>query len=258
MAEIKRVLAILTARWPEVALIIGLNVLCLVVNKLHLMVASERDRIEAVIGLGYLLVLAIIILIIMLLTVGLQRTVYLEGQKRQSPLGLLWVGRYFLWRIIKFELVFVPAVWILAWLTFLAIKEDTSAQTDFLKSAEAAPLVYQLCFAAASLVLIKPLLLMFPLMVVLDCPVFVSFKLLKQCKLSDAKDMVILFLILTALTLLWGFLPSIESASTISEGLLIIACEVVRGFLVLMIAVLAVRFVASLDLVYQSGRPCED
>ena len=258
MAEIKRVLAILTARWPEVALIIGLNVLCLVVNKLHLMAAPERNPIEAMIGSGYLLVLPIIILIIMLLTVGLQRTVYLEGQERQSPLVLLRVGRYFLWRIIKLGLVFVPAVWILAWLTFLAIKEVTSIQMDFLKSAEVAPLVYQLCFAAASLVLIKPLLLMFPLMVVLDCPVFVSFKLLKQCKLLDAKDMVMLFLISTALTSLWGFLPSIKSASTISEGLLIIAWHVVRGFLGLVIAVLAVRFVASLDLVYQRGQSSED
>ncbi|MHC4335213.1 MAG: hypothetical protein ACYSUV_15900 [Planctomycetota bacterium] len=251
MAEIKRVLAILKARWPEVALIIGLNVLCLLVNKLHLMAEPEGNTIESVMGLAYLLILAIIILTIMLLTVGLQRTVYLEGQKRQSPLVLLRVGRYFFWRIIKLELVFVPAVWILAWLTFLATKEVTSIETDFLKSAEVAPLVYGLSFAAASLVLVKPLLLMFPLMVVVDCPVFASFKLLRQCKLLDAKDLVMLFLMSTTLMLLRGFLPSIKSASTIPEGLLIIAWHIVRGFLNLVMAVLAVRFAASLDLVYK-------
>ena len=239
-------------------MIIGLNVLCLLVNKLHLTAQPEGNTIESVMRLAHLLILAIIILTIMLLTVGLQRTVYLEGQKRQSPLVLLRTGRYFLWRVIKFRLIFAPAVWILAWLIFLATKELTSIETDFLKSAEAAPLVYGLSFAAASLVLVKPLLLMLPLMVVLDCPVFASFKLLRQCKLLDAKELVMLFLISTALMLLRGFFPSVKSASTISEWLLIIAWHIVHGFLNLVIAVLAVRFAASLDLVHQKKRSSED
>ena len=250
MTEIKETLAILKARWPEVALIIGLNVLSLFVSKLRLMVKPKMSPIQTTIGLGSLLVFIVIIVIVTLLTIGFQRTIYLEGKKRQSPMVLFRIGKHFFWRMVAFGLIYIPVFWILARLTFLAIKQFISIETGFLETAKVAPLVYQLCFTAATLILIKPLLLIFPLIVVLDCRISKSFKLLKQCKLLHARELIILFLISMAVTFLWVFLPSIKSATTISQYVLIVAWSITRHFIGLMIAVIAVRFVASQNLVY--------
>lgn len=250
MTEIKKTLAILKARWPEVAFIIGLNVLSLFVNKLHLMVKPKISPIQTTIGLGSLLVLMVIIVIVMLLTIGFQRTFYLEGQKRQSLMTLLRVGKHFFWRMVGFGLIYIPVFWILAWLTFLAIKQFTSIETGFSETAKVAPLVYQLCFTAATLILIKPLLLIFPLIIVLDCRVFESFKFFKQFKLSNAKELVTLFCVQTASTLLWVFLPKLGEAETILQYTLGIIPSIIPYFIGLMVAVTAVRFVASQNLVY--------
>ena len=250
MTEIKKTLAILKARWPEVTFIIGLNILSLFANKLHLIVHSKATPAHAFISLGCFLVVITIIMITILLTVGFQRTVYLEGQKRQSPIVLLRVGKHFFWRMVKFGLIYIPIFFILAWLTFLAIKQFTSIETGFLETAKGAPLVYQLCFTTATLILIKPLLLIFPLIVVLDCRISKSFKLLKQCKLLDAGELVILFFISMGVSFLWAFMPNIKSAITLLEFLLMINLSILQQFVGLMTAVMAVRFVASLDLVY--------
>ncbi len=250
MTEIKETLAILKARWPEVTFIIGLNVLPLFLNKLHLMVKPKISLIQTTIGLGSLLVLIVVIVIVMLLTIGFQRTVYLEGKKRKSPMVLFRIGKHFFWRMVKFGLIYIPVFFILAWLTFLAIKQFTPLDTGFLETAKVAPFTYQLCFTTATLIIIKPLLLIFPLIVVLDCRISKSFKLLKQCKLLDARELIILFLISMIVAFLWVSLPSIKSATTISQYAFIVARSIIQHFIGLMVTVMAVRFVASLDLVY--------
>jgi hypothetical protein len=252
MAEINKTLAILKARWPEATLIVSLNVVSLFVNKLHLMMKPKISPIQTTIGLGSLLVFIVIMVIVLLLTIGFQRTIYLEGNKRQSPKVLLQMGKHFFGRIVAFGLIYIPVFWILAWLTFLAIKQFISIETGFLETAKVAPLVYQLCFTTATLILIKPLLLIFPLIVVLDCRISKSFKLLKQCKLLNARELIMLFLISMAVIFLRVFLPSIKSATTISQYILIVAWSAIQHFIGLMIAVMAIRFVASLNLVYDS------
>jgi len=246
MTEIKKTLAILKARWPEVTLLIGLSLLL----SLGILFRPEKSELTPIILVLYICFPLPLSLILIMLYFGFQRTVYLEGPKRQSPIVLLRVGKHFFWRMVGFGLIYIPVFWVLAWLTFLAIKQFTSIETGFLETAKVAPLVYQLCFTTATLILIKPLLLIFPLIVVLDCRISRSFKLLKQCKLSDARELVILFLISMAITFLWVFLPSIKSVATIPQYVLIVAWSVIQHFIGLMIAVMAVRFVASLHLVY--------
>jgi len=247
MTEIKKTLAILKARWPEVILLIGLNALVLPYNKLLIQVQPKLASVKPLVDIIYFL--AFIAFIVMLKTAFL-RTVYLDGNKRQSPLVLLLIGKYFLGRLIKFGLLYIPVYWILAWLIFLLIRWFTSIDTGFSEAVKVAPLVYQLCFVLAALILIKPLLLIFPLIVVLDCRISKSFKLLKQCKLLHARELIILFLISMAGTFLWVFLPSIKSATTISQYILIVAWSAIQHFISLMVAVMAVRFVASQNLVY--------
>lgn len=194
-----------------------------------------------------------LIAIIMLLTIGFQRTTFLEGQKRQSPIALFRIGTHFFWRTVGFGLIYIPVWGILVWLTFLVIKPFTSIETGFWGTAKIPPFIYQLCLTTATLIIIKPLLFVFPSIVVLDCRIFQGFKLLKQYKLLDAKELVILFLISMAVTFLWVFLPSIESASTTSHYVLIFARSIMQQFIDLMIAVMAIRFVASRNLIYDNG-----
>lgn len=91
MSEIKETIAILKARWPEVVLIIGLHVLTMLVNKLLL----RLTEIGSFLGLINLCCMLALFVIIALLTVAFQRTAYIEGRKRQSPLDLLLIGKHF-------------------------------------------------------------------------------------------------------------------------------------------------------------------
>jgi hypothetical protein len=246
MSEIKETIAILKARWPEVVLIIGLHVLTMLVNKLHLWLTG----IGSFLGLINLSCMLVLLVIIVLLTVAFQRTVYIEGRKRQTPLNLLLIGKHFLWRLIGFELLYFPIWFVLAWIIFLVINRITPIDTSFLETAKTVPFVYYLCFAIAALILIKPLLLVFPILIVRDCRLLESFKLLKHFRLFDAKGLVILFLASTALTVMWVFLPSIESEMAITQLILRVLLSVVQSFMGLMVAVMAVRFVGSLELSY--------
>jgi hypothetical protein len=250
MTEIRKTLEILKARWPEVMLIIGLNILSLFYSKLTLKVQGIRTSLQKMIDLVYFLAL---IIIIAWLVIGFLRTVYLEGRKRQSPLFLLITGKHFLWRMIGFTLIYWPVFVILVWLIFLAIKQLIPIEAGFLETAKTSPFIYQLCLTTATLIIIKPLLFIFPSIIVLDCGIFQGFKLLKRYKLLDAKELVILFLISMAVTSLWVFLPSVESATKPSQYVLIVARSITQQFIQLMIAVMAIRFVASRNLIYDNG-----
>jgi hypothetical protein len=250
MTEIKETLRILKARWPEVSFIIGLYVLSLFGNKLHLIDLTKPTMPKLMLSHGYLLLLFVINVVAILLTVGFQRTIYLEDRKRHTPLNLLRIGKHFFWRVVGFGLIYVPIFFILAWLTSIVIKRLTTLETSFWGTFEVAPLAYQLCFATATLILIKPLLLTFPMIVVLDCRLFEAFKLLKQCKLRYARELVILYFISIGVSFLWLFMTNIKSATTFSEFLLIVGRSILQLFIGLMMAVMGVRFVASLDLVY--------
>ena len=229
----------------------GLGVLSLFFNKLLQIVRAKTTPPQDWIDLGFIMAL---IVIIALLTIGFQRTACLEGQRRQSPLILFGIGMQFFWRMVILYLIYILVIGILVWLTFLGIKLFISIETGFWQTYKNAPIVYHLCFTMPAIILIKPLLLAPPLIIVLNCQVSQSFKLLKQCKLRDAKELVILYLISIAV----AFLPSIESTTTTSQYVLIVALSIIQQFIGLMIAVMAVRFVASLNLVYDDGSKSVD
>jgi len=247
MTEIKKTLSILRARWPEVVLIIGLGILSLFVNKLILIVQPKVTSMQVLIDLGYLL---LVWLILIMLTVGFQRTVYLEGEQRQSPTILLRTGWYFFGRMFKLFVIWLPVYCVLIWLTFLVTKRFIPVDTGFFKTAQSSPLLYQFCFMVPSLILIKPLLLMPALVIVLDCQVLECFKYLKKCRLFDAEELLILFLTLTIFTFSWSILPKLNEIVTISQYVLTISFSIAGQFISLMVAVTAIRFVGGLNLVY--------
>jgi len=121
----------------------------------------------------------------------------------------------------------------------------------------------RLVYIVVNIVFVKLILLIPALVIVLDCKTFESFKLLKLYKLSDAKKLVILYCVIIAIDLFASILSlycsGISSESTyfvaiaITQYILRIVYSVAINFVHLMIAVMAVRFVGSLDLVYDNS-----
>jgi hypothetical protein len=163
----------------------------------------------------------------------------------------------FFGRVFRLGLLLLLIYFPLIWLTYSATKLFTSVNTSFFATARSSPLLYQFYFTIPYLILIKPLLLMPAIIIVLDCKVLESFKFLKKCKLFDAKGLLILALISIILNFSWTILPKLNESLTISQFLLKNFSSVLMQFIRLMIAIAAVRFVASLNLVYDV-QPVED
>jgi hypothetical protein len=191
-------------------------------------------------------------IITFLLIIGFQRTVYLEGRKRQSPLVLLREGKHFFLPLAGLGIIYTLA---LACLQILVLWAINHAAPDFMDTRWGTSLVYQLPSTSVRLILIKPVLLIFPLIIVLDCSILQSFKMLGRCRLRDARELIILFLISLGLPFLWAFLPSVSfrHGMTISYYLLTTSPIIVGQFIDLMIMVMAIRFVASRNLIYDNG-----
>ncbi len=242
--EIKDAMAILKARWPEVFLIVGIQVLSMFGNTLF----SHVAEINSILGLTIIVCMLALVVIIVLLPVGFLRTVHLEGPKRQYPLDLLRVGKHFFWRVIRVGLLWIPAYLLLAWMIFMVVKQPEVTDTGFWETGETDPLVFYCCLAVARLILIKPVLLILPIVIVTDCRISTSFGLLKRCRLSDAEGPVALFVVSVSLTVLWAFLPSADSVPSISQHIASTLMFLTQIFVSLMVAVTAVRFVGSLNL----------
>jgi hypothetical protein len=247
MTEIKKTLALLEARWPEVMFIIVIVVLSLSISMSRQILISHQTGPL----LHTLITLASFpfIIITFLLIIGFQRTVYLEDRKRQSPLVLLREGKHFFLPLAGLALIYTLALACLQILVLLAIKH---AAPDFMDTRWGAFLVYRLPSTSVSLILMKPILLIFPLIIVLDCSVLKSFKMLGRCRLRDARELVILFLISLGLPFLWISLPS-PSTQPISCYFLMAVYTIAGQFIDLMMAVMAIRFVAAQNLIYDNG-----
>ncbi len=249
MNEIKETIAILKARWPEVLLIMGIHLLSAWGNSLSLRV-TEMDPLMVLIMTVCALALAVVTA---LLWVGFLRTVHLEGPKQQFPLDLLRVGKIFFWRTVRVVLLWMPAYFLLAWTVFMVVKQPVSIGPGFWEAAETDPVAFCCSFAMAELILIKFVLLILPIVIVTDCRISTSFRLLRRCRLSDAEGLVVLFVASVSFTVLWAFLPSEESIGATWLRILSILLSLTQRLIGLIVAVMAVRYVGSLGLV-REGR----
>ncbi len=247
MNETQKTLAILRIRWPEVTLIIGLYTL---VELSHSLFGFAEPDVTKTSFLPSILFILSLTVVSMLLTYGFLRTVHLEGPKEQTPMDLLKTGKHFFWRMVGFGFIFAGLYYILTWIIFLITKYFTSTNTGFIESAKSAPWLYQLCSTATMLIMIKVYLFIPALILVLDCRVVNSFKLLSKFKLFKSKELVVLFCLSTAMPLLWLLLKISENPETISQYIITIGTIVTGQVLGLIVTVTAVRFVSSLDLGY--------
>lgn len=247
MTETKKTLAILRARWPEVTLIVGLYALAIFSNNLFRALRCDLSRIFILLHAVFSLT---VMVVLTMLNFGFMRTVYLQGQERQKPIVLLKKGRDFFSRIFGFGLICLIPYFILAWLIFLVIKYFTYIDTGFFETGKVNPWLYQLCFVAPMLILIKVVLFIPALILVLDCRLFESFKLLRKCELLRSRELVALFCLRMALPFLWVFLRIPYNPETSSQYILRSGLTVISYILWLIIGITAVRFVSSLDIAY--------
>ena len=232
MTEIKKTLAILKARWPEVILIIGLIVLWPFLSKLR--TKLKYDSVLNLTALAAWFSLALMI-VTATLRLGFLRTVYLEGQKRQTIAVLLRTGFHFLWRMIVLGLLYaIPFLTVTLLSTRLVGKPTAPGRL------------------VMNIILMKFILLIPALVIVLDCRAFESFKFLKNCRLRDARELIVLFCFQMAFPYLWMFLRRLYGATTTPQHIFRIVTSLTTCFIGLIIAVMAVRFVASLHLKYDN------
>jgi hypothetical protein len=251
MTEIKKTLTILKARWPEVALIIGLHILATKssIISIKLMPESMRNMYLITLFMSLILLLSSII-IRTILRCGFLKTVHLEGQKRQTLIVLLRTGKHFFWRMFVLGLIYsLPLM-----LPIIVFSKLISPNATFW--------FYTLYPILVNLILIKLIILIPALIIVLDCRVFDSFKFLRLYKLSNAKELVFLYCGNIAIGLgsilsryYWGTSCGTTCCSTIttSQYILRIMSSTVANFISLMTAIMAVRFVASVGLVHDSN-----
>ena len=85
--EIRDSLAILKARWPEAAVIIGLGSLPKLLSHM-VRIYHDLAMVVSLVSVGMVLLITII-------SAGFLRTVYLEQDKRQTVVDLMRIGKYF-------------------------------------------------------------------------------------------------------------------------------------------------------------------
>lgn len=253
MAEIKQTLKILKSRYAEVSLIIGLYMLVLVSMALVMADLLAQDKPLAAPPQNALLLFfsIAVALVSMILKYGFTRTVYLHSSSQQQPLVLLKTGMHFFWRIVQLGILYLLALLALG-IPLIIIKHQLTHPDTLAASLSLVAAVDRLYSVAMMLILIKPVLLMPALLIVLDCRILETWKMLKHLRLLDAKGLVFLFCLQIAIGLLWPFSRLADAHVTTSDYALTIAAAVAVYFVGFVAAVAAVRFVASRNLVYDS------
>ena len=244
MEEIKKSLAIVQGRWQEVLLITGLSVMAMMA-----VIQMEQGQSEARASVMFLYTIFVMVLAIgtAMLRLGFLRTVYLDEGKPQQPMILLRTGSRFFWRVVVIGLLYAVAFVALSLMVFLVTKRIGNIEGDFITCAG---WLRQLCFSAAGVILIKPLLLIPAIIIVVNSRVFQSFGLLGRCRLFEAKGLVGLFVIQTLFDFVEYIVREESGLSGMAMHVSLAAMLLVSHFLYLLMGVTAVRFVGSLNLVY--------
>ena len=240
MEETKKSIAILKARYPEFCLIVGLNVLSVVSMN---MLRGRDDPEDFARSMPLMIFLLAVAILSTILNFGFQRTLYLHGPQHQSPMTLLKTGKDFFWRMFILGILIGSFYFAIAWLTHRIVIGFTALDMSWL---------YPFCFTVASLILIKPILLFGVLIIVLDCRVGQAFTALKHCKLSMHKELIVMYCLFRSLGFLWILIGS--NAQTLSVGQIVLDCiqAIVTQTTNMIVIVMAIRFVASLKLVYNN------
>ena len=100
-----------------------------------------------------------------------------------------------------------------------------------------------LCFVASSLVLVKVILLPPALIIVRDCGVVSAVMSIGQFKLFSAREPLVLFVILQAITYLAGVLAPVYESQASSRYLYTVVFSLLSALITLTVSVSTVRFI---------------
>ncbi len=158
---------------------------------------------------------------------------------------------HFLWRMFALFLIYMLSFMLLFWIF------SRLAHRYIGSGASHAVFWFNVLYPVfVNSILIKLMLLLPALIIVLDCTIFDSFKLFRRYKLSNAKELVFLYFANIAIglsrsILSFYFLDTTHYGTTVlSQYISRTIFFLITSFINLMIAIMAVRFVASQNLVY--------
>jgi hypothetical protein len=229
---------ILKRRWPETALIVGLALFGSV--GLELMGPSSYAEPSAA-GVVILIGTIIFYVVQMMLHLGFVRTAYLEGDRPQEPMVLLRTGRRFFWRLFLFSMMYAGMYLALGFVIFNIIKAAGFIKVGFM---EAEIWSRNLCFVVSSLILVKFILLPPALIIVRDCGLIASIRAIRQFKILSAREPLVLFAALQAVTYFAAILAPIDKTETSGYYVYTIIFSLLSALITLAISVSTVRFAA--------------
>ena len=238
------VLEIIKRRWPEVLLIVVFQAGALVLMAQFEDLSANPDdsipQVSPVTGLFLSTAIMTLALLCLMLILGFTATAYYEGSVPQQPARLVKVGKYFFWRMVRFQLLFGLACLILSAMIFSVfggIFFGGIPIEDYPEWFE------RLCFFLTMVILAKPMLIIPAEMIVTDCMVLESVSSFWQYELQRAKTLLKLF----AGGLVVLFLLSLPVDAAEEDGFgyyaALAACAVVAGFFTIVINLEAVLFV---------------
>ena len=145
-------------------------------------------------GWAFLIGFGVIVFLIVyeMLRLGFLRTVLTGGCKQREPMELLKTGRYFFWRIVRFQIIFMFA-FIAVWFVLIAVFGNLWAANNDPKSLPT--WMDQGGQLLALVILMRPWLLMPAIIVTCDCKVRESFQSLKQFRLMGNNPVIALFMV---------------------------------------------------------------
>jgi hypothetical protein len=227
---------ILRKRWREVTVIIALW--------LYTFIGTELFRRNAPGILSALIALLVTVglVFVSILWFGFLRTAYLTHSKRQTLWTLLKEGKRFFWRIFRFSVGLTLCLLFYVIVTLTITYLIAGGKLSYWKL----PLWgRQLYVSSGCAILIKPLLLIPAIIIVHDCNIRKAMGVLSEYKLSKAKEMLCIFVILHVCTfsymLIWPYIAS-NVVCVWASG---IAHNILSHILSLAMELTAVRFVAS-------------
>jgi hypothetical protein len=225
-----------------VILVVGLQIGVFFLKAVFMeMMGSPGDAVRSPFWAGFVLGIGTVVFAIAayMFLFGFLATACHEGLTKKEPVELLRAGRYFFWRMVRFELLFS-----VAWIgLFFLITSIISALILGIKPGEVIPdWVLVICMFAGLLILLKPVLLVPAIMIAWDKMVLESVKLLKAFKLREAKELLVFAGVSLLVMLGLSFLMSFGKAGSYYP--IMGAHAVLSSVFVVLICLSAVRFAA--------------
>ncbi|RKY06883.1 MAG: hypothetical protein DRP66_07900 [Planctomycetota bacterium] len=189
---------IIKKRWPEVVLIVFLQAGMMLLLE-QISAAAEQDvaggragrpsqAIDFFLGLGTIA----ITIIAQMLYLGFLKTACTEGAAPREPAAILRIGRYYFWRILRFQLIiFVVYIGLVGLILslFAPFVPDAAKPEDFPKG------LLGISSLMALIVLIKPLTLSPALMVGCDMMAFKSIVSIRRRRIFGERKVLALYVL---------------------------------------------------------------